>query len=748
MKNIQCRVETRFGSGRNSSAATVLCAGAALALAWGGASAAQTTVEEVVITANKRPSDSLKTAGAISALDANVLQTRGVINIEDIQAYVPGLVVGKLTGHGQITIRGVGTTIAAGDAEQGVASYIDGVYMPRTGMTHLAFGDLQRMEVLRGPQGTLYGRNATGGAVNYITNPPTDHNEAGWKLGYGRFNDILAQGYVSGPVVGDKVQGRLFAMWHQNDGAVKNLTLNSRMGAISTATFKGDLRFQPSDKTTIDLTAFHIRDYGSYNVIEFIRKPSGTAASFPTGPETYDLRPFKERQDTPNIASRSTQGAIITASTKLNGFTLKSITGYLDHHRRELYDGDETAGKTAGGQPLIAAELYESSQSATEELSLSGDLWGRVHLVIGGYLGGEDWNHGQAAYLFGSATPSPIYNREKSRGHAVYADATVDLSDRLRLIGGVRESWDRKRGVTSNERPPLGDFAAQRINCKAISYGRPDQGAVGGAPYSLSWAHFTPRAGLQYDLAPGVMAYAMYQKGYKPGGVATTACGNFYKPETNTSYETGLKGRFLDGRMTLEAAAFYYDYRNLQVLQIPPGLPASQYVNAPKAKVLGAEAAVVLIPVEHLRLNAQISLLDAEYVEFSDRDSFARETARTNLKGNKLDRSPPVSASVGVEYTIPLNNSVVTEVTGRLEGYYSGAYYLRRFNKPFDRQSQYGLLNAFLTAKVKNQSVRVFVKNITNSVYVLGAFDSSVNGGIIGTYGEPRTWGIELSGKF
>ena len=703
-------------------------------------SAAQ-AIEEIVVTAEKRESRLIETVGSISALQSDTLEFRGIETVEDLQVYIPNLIPGKILGHGQITIRGVGMPIPAGDAEQGVTNYVDGMYLVRTGVTHLALGDLERIEVLRGPQGTLYGRNATGGAINYITRKPTEEFEAGATIGYGRHEADLwhVKGYVSGPIADERVYARLFAMHSDDNGTIENQFLDTRLDQIKTTGVKGSLRILPAENLSLDLTGLYVEDSGSYFSRELIHQVG--VGSFPPPPGTFDLRPRRELQDSQSDGEREVYGGIATVTIDLADMELKSITGYMHHERFEFAEADSTSN-TFFGLPIGETTHFEESKTFSQELTLTGTLWERVDFALGAYYMQDDWVRNLDIVLLGGIVRVPLFLTEDAESYAVYVDTTVSLGERLRLLAGVRKSWDDKDGVIANPQPPVDGFQS----CNAV-IGTPKEGAAGGAGYDMDFSQVTPKIGFQYDLTDNVMAYVQYQEGYKPGGVATSACGDFFDPENNTSYEGGFKGAFLDNRLSVQFAAFHYDYDDVQLLQIPPGLPASFYVNVEEASVDGAEVSAVAQVSDRVRIDVQAAWLDGEYDEFVDTDGFAGEAQPTDLAGNKLNRAADFTFGGGIEASIPIGNNLIEAITLRGEGYYNDGYYLRRFNKDFDRQKSYALFNAFATVRFtgSNAALRVFVKNIGDEDYLLSTFDSSLTGSINGVYGAPRTWGVELS---
>ena len=412
---------------------------------------AQAQVEEVIVTAQKRSESVQSVPAAISALGAEVLEQRGIDSVERLALQTPGLSVGRNGGVELITIRGVGVGIATGSVPAGVATHVDGVYQPRLTLGDLAQSDLARIELLRGPQGTLYGRNATAGVINYITAAPTETFEGRVKVGFAEFNEARIQTVLSGPLT-DTLKGRMVVDYrNRQDG----LTVNRFPGAgdfDALESLSGRVRFTwtPSDTLSFDLSAFGTKQSGPADVavtLDNIR-PYAVAFNPILAGANYSTRPNEVIADGPMSLDKQATGASLTATWDLGFGVLKSITSYATYRKNEIHDADSTD---------IAFEVMrrgEKSTTWTQELNLSGKN-GDMSWIVGAYYFNDDFD-GNLLLDFPSGGNLGVglsiqpgggienYYRDKTEAYAGFVDVTYAITDRLRLLAGARYSVDQK----------------------------------------------------------------------------------------------------------------------------------------------------------------------------------------------------------------------------------------------------------------------------------------------------------------
>ncbi len=637
------------------------------ALAQGQTPASQ--IETVVVTAEKRLETVQSVPAAISAVSGDQLRARGIDTVNELQFAVPSLHAGTLTGSTGLTIRGVGATSVGSSGTAGVAVNIDGVYQPETSTVDLAQVDLERVEVLRGPQGTLYGRNATGGAVNFITKAPTDSFEAVALAGFATYNEYHLQGIVNEPLFDDHVRTRLVVDYRdREDGFVKNIVPGGKdlaKGQDLSGRFR--LAADIADNLTFDLgvTAFHstgpwqyLTNYGPPVPLAFVINPFLAGATFVAAPR-------KTNDNDPVGGSRDYQSISGTFTWQLPFATLKSISAYQSYLYTYANDGDGTNLSVA---PYTGKN---SNRTFTQEFDLSGQT-DRLDWVLGAfYLTEQDSN--RLGYIFDyglSGLPPSSYLDFLEPGYgtnsyAGFADVTYHITDDLKLIGGLRYSEDYQTATYGNffgvivggTKIPIAPFCpTETDNIKSSS--------------------FTPRVGFQYNIDPSMMIYFTYSKGYKAGGANIYSCHDDYTPEKITSYEVGYKSQWLDNTLTLNASAFHYDYSDFQVSQIV-GL-SLDVTNAAGAQVDGLELESAWSPDNHWSLNANLSYINAYYTNFFNTDGLNSAAGLQNLQGNLLNDSPRVSANAGIAYsTDPFTWGHLTAI---VNASYRSRTYFREFN--------------------------------------------------------------------
>ena len=717
----------------------LLCGSAAISgLAAAGGAWAQsegpTQVDELIVTAQKRSESVQQVPAAITALGSQALQQRGVSQVSDLQFIVPSLQTGKLLGQTAVTIRGVGLN----QGSPGVAIHVDGAYQARPSMGDLAQIDLERVEVLRGPQGTLYGRNANGGAINFITKAPTDTFE-GYVLGsYASYDETRLQAVINVPF-NDRIRARLVLdRWNREDGFVKNV-IPGGQDLDKGETLSGRLRVSAdlADNLTLDLSAsalhgtgptfyFTLRSPPTQDAIG--RNPYLATAIIPTAPH-------RTSANDPIDSSRNFASGAATLTWDAGPFTAKSITSYSRLADEHLAD-DDTFN-------LSAFPAYRNfrSNTLTQEVNVSGSV-GPVDLV-GGLFYMADQSYSLLEYNFklgnNPLPPGSILHFETFKyttdTFAGFADATWRVNDRFRIMGGVRLSKDTQ--------------ASTQRNYIRFGFNGVPQGLTLTCPLQRTeadWSSTTPRIGAQFDLSSNANVYGTVSKGFKSGGFNSNACAGVFNPEKITAYEAGIKSRLLDNTLTLNAAAFFYDYSDLQLSQVV-GL-TSKITNAAAAEVKGLEVEATWQPDNHWTINGNLSLLDAQYVDFHNTDALAPQLGSQDVAGNYLNDAPKRSANAGVAYrTDPMDFG---RLTARADVSYRSTIYFREFNEPLDAQKPYTLVNLALIWDSPDEKyrVRLYGTNITNEGYIGRLNSADAFGSRFVVWGAPRQVGVELKANF
>lgn len=702
---------------------------------------------DIIVTALKRSQSLTSVPASISALDSTALQARGVATLNDIQLQTPSLSFGTALGTAQVSIRGVGLTIATGAGEPGVAVHLDGVYESRPALSSLAQFDLDRVEILRGPQGTLYGRNATGGAINFISKPATSTFEGGFKVGYAEYNEFHAEMIASGPV-SDDVRARFGVTYtKRSDGFLKNISPGQAdADAIENIGARGKISIDLSAAATLDLQLTYLHASGS---------PIYLTPSRPLDPNVVALNPALQgalSTDTPgktaaqsSILDRTAYSPVATLKWNLGGgVKLTSITGYMNIRSNAITDADGTSAQMG----ILPNEYY--SRQLTQEFNLSGSSK-RFEWILGAYYLHEKYKAFQDVLYPNGFTlplsipgvgiiPIPVFAAgdqtyqhwtENRHAYAAFGDATLHITDRLSVFAGGRYSRDEL--VLDQQLATL----PAPLTCDQSS--------------KVRFSAFTPRGGVQFVPNHGGNLYASVSRGYKSGGLNFGNCDDPYSPEKVTSYEVGYKTRLFSNHVTLGVAGYYYDYRNLQVYQLKPiDQGGGSFIdNAPKATIKGVEGEASWSPNRSFQFNASGAYLDAKYDEYTNTDSAIVGSLPQNLAGHRIPKSPTFTGNIGAQYTTPdIDN--VGHLTLRGETYHSARQSYTEFSKPQDIQKAYTIFNAYLTLESVNQkySVRLYARNLTDVRYFNFVTNSPLSGTTLVTYAPPRQIGAELSAKF
>lgn len=734
----------------------LLCSTASPAWAQGAAgapvSAGVETLQDVVVTAQRREQSILKVPLAVTAVTGRALEAKGITNSADLATAVPNLQVNSSFGETQpnFSLRGISVANEYNSNQASpVGVYINDVYIASRVSQGMGLFDLDRVEVLRGPQGTLFGRNTTGGAINFVTKGPSLGASNGYaEAGYGSFNTFKAQGAGETTLADGQVGLRAAANYEVGDGQFHNVHPGGR-DPDSTDTLQGrlSLRARPTGSPLdIKITA-----YGGRN------NPS-QAPVFGLPSSRQGLGFFEVNENRVGHFKTSAWGAAANIAYDLSPhLKFISITSY-DGGREDLQ-------QAADGSPLDILDIRWRSQfhqlSEEARLNYTGD---RLTLIGGVYYG---WDGAVTDNLFniGSALGPGVnggffqHYRQERQSYAVFAQGDLNLTQRLVLTLGLRYTADRAQYQDGSAYLFAGDIGGTRTPLFTTV---PCQGPAGAcaydpaARYSLHGQNDAPtgRVSLTYNFDGGALAYVSYNRGYRSGafngGGYTSSSGiTFVQPETVNAYEGGVKGRFLDRRLTLAAAAFYYDYQNQQVQDTRAG-PVSFLVNAPKSEVYGAEAEGALRVSPDLTLNGSIGLLHAQYKTLT--------LQGTNLSGNDLPFAPHVTAQLGFDWRL------ARIADGALALSSTVSYFGRQYFSPFNTVNAVGSAqnNAELQQKdyaLANAALNWTRDRLTLTAWADNLFEAKVYGYGLDLRGAgfpynflvpnpPRTYGVRARVSF
>lgn len=706
------------------------------------ASSPVTALEDVVVTATKLGTTELqKTASAITVFSADQLEASLVNNVKDLVAFTPNLNVGQATASAQIYIRGIGSNNVFNGSDPDVTVQSDGVYIARAFGQFADFVDIERIEVLRGPQGTLYGRNAVGGVINIISRKPSEDFQAKAQLTGGSDSLAQAQGYISGPLVSNVLQGSLSANYISRDGYVDNLVSGARdVGDADRRGVRGQLRFVPTDNVEA-ITRFDWNESDErFDSYSHLLAPAAFAPLANSTIGDYE----KAALDTPQTMKTRIRGVSEDIKIDFNdALTLQSITAYRSSDYVVNVDIDSTEF------PVTYGYQTDESDQFSQEFNLGIHL-ARLDAVVGAYYFREhetsiirNTTPPSIATPLGNATTTTVTPDSHVRSMAFYTQGTYHLTDALGLTLGVRYTEDRKEIDQDLRRIPF-DPA------------RPSIVFVAGPPAKV-YESWTPKVALEYQATPDLFFFTSATKGFKSGGsnfAASNMLALTFDPEELWSYEAGFKSDWLDDRVRVNATGFYYDYEDLQVQSlIAPGVVSIG--NAASATVRGLEIETVFRPLTGLTLTFNYAMLDSEYAHFPnaavpsqlrayvrDLPEYNAATSTFDATGNRLTAAPESSVSASVQYDYPIASG---SLFLRGEYYWQDRAYYDPSNARIMSQDPYDLINVSVGYENIRDgwSARVIAKNVTDEHYLITV---AANGVVpAGLAGAPRTVALQLT---
>lgn len=698
----------------------------------------------IIVTATKRETDLQDTPLAISALGNAALEQRNITNLEAISGAVPSLTFNRYLGQARIGIRGLGNDAPTPTAEGRVAYHIDGIYISRNSVALGTLFDVERVEVVRGPQGTLYGRNATAGAINVITKKPTDRTEGFAAASFGN-NNARTVDFALGGVLAPELSARMALQYINRDGWGINEFTGNDIDDENAYSGRLSLRWQPSDMVDIILTADHHRQKDS----NFAAHYNGTDAAETRAPYalavTYGgiipTEPRNINSDRDPRNRRKTTGVSLDATFDIDdNWAIKSLTGY--RYSRYAWDTD-LDGTQISLAPYGQAERSEQ-YSQEVQLQYASD---RINGVLGLY-GFKEEAAGHVYILVQSGLVPPTFLTQgyraagqiDTKAGAIFGEFTFNFTDKLAVILGGRFSAEKKsiadnfqfRRTQPYTAPVNGPYLPGIPILSAPGYPRSDE---------EGWNSFTPKAGLTFQATDDLFLFATYSNGFKSGGFNLAVNQPAFRPEKVKSFELGERATLLDGRLRLNATAFYFKYDDMQVSRVTGTTVTVD--NASSAKVMGIEIETMLQPVDGLKFDLSGSYIETEYGDFFP-------VTGINVRGNQLPAAPKWQGLFGITLEQDLSPTVGATLRGEIEYRSSQFFYpenTARYSEPGRAK-----LNAFLTFDLAKPDLTVsfFARNLTDklswSVFRIGspAYGAPVNGVIE----APRTFGVRVAKNF
>lgn len=697
------------------------------------------TLGDVVVTAERRTTNVQTTAMAVSAFSAEALERSQVDNIEDLSQLVPNVNFGQQFGNARIAIRGVGFDTISPGSEARVAYHLDGVYISRPSAGLAGFYDVDRIEVLRGPQGTLYGRNATAGSVNIISRAPDETPDGYGRVTVGSHGRIETEGAFGGGLA-DGVAARFAFRSERRDGYGENLATGEDADNRDTLSGRFRLRAEPTDRLRMDLIADYHQEDDSSNALHYFgagnpnRTPVGIAFGGRVSPNYHDI--YSDVASTNERENWGVQGQIRYDLS--DTLTLSSLTAYRETEYRTQTDLDATDA------PLTYYGQHENADQFTQELQLSGEF-GRVNFITGAYYFREDIDSGLTVpfnhRILGGADRivqgQDIGGQTETRAWALFGQADYAFTPDLKLVLGLRYSKEDKH---------LDEYAQFDL----VRTYDPANPVIPNRTQSLdaSWSAFTPKVTVEYQPADNLFLYGTVSRGFKSGGFNVGGMQQPFEPEMIWNYEAGLKADWLDRRLRTNLSAFYYDYSDLQVTKVVNNVITT--VNAAAAMIRGVEGEINWLATDNLRFDASVSLTDSEYRDFATSDPARAGLGVIDLSGNQLSQAPGYTLFVAGQYDIPTETAGV--FSPRVEVSATDKVYFNAFNRDVASQPAYALVNVLVNweSPSGNWTASAFVRNLADEEYIASAFvgTSLLADPVVGVAGPPRTWGLTAGYRF
>ncbi len=723
----------------------------------------QQGIETVVVTAEKRSESAQTVPIALTVLTAEDLKKQGIDKVNQLEYATPSLEVVPAFGSGQpeFRLRGVGFDDYASLNSSTVGVYVDEVAYPIPAQTQGTLFDLERTEVLYGPQGTLYGVNTTGGAINFITNKPADEFTAGLSAEYDSHNEFIADGYISGPIA-EGLDFRLAAITDQDGAWQKNRDTGQSFGNKNTSAVRGELKWDVNSRWNVLFEGHYGYDKSQPDGLYLFNPILSTNPNNLTG---LTIPAFSNTTQTawggsPTFASLSgigpnaapfhnsyNDGVNVQIHGDLGFAELTSITSYEDMHRREYNDWDATAFALAGTYFDTSAQVF------SQEVRLASTNAGPVNWLLGGYYAHQSLSEifdSDFAQSLGLAIDTSYKQHVETR--AVFGQADYNITDQIKLIGGLRYN---------SETRDLGDFETAGVflpGAPIIDFNVP-------ANQSITDNRLSGKGEIEYRPDDNVMLYASVSEGVKSGGFTAyngSSSAPPLKPEVLWAYETGFKSNLSSDTLQLNGAAFYYDYTNEQIQSAVWGVtgPVGALVNAPKSYVYGGELEGIWQPIDNLKITESVGWKDGKFDVFNNFLNIpaseikcvpasicvppAGEPVFSNEKGARIG-FPPLSYNGSISYTWQL-----TGYTLETEGDWVFHDHLNPLLLgPVFYVKSYWLTDLNVTLAPDNGpwDATVFCHNCTNTKY-----DTTRNfflpGIDVAQRGEPGTIGIRLSYKY
>lgn len=708
-------------------------------------------LDEILITSQKLAGgiSNQDVPAAITAFDSLAMDRSFAVDLRDLGRMAPNVQLNQVStfnGYANFYIRGIGINGSTRTVDPAVGLFVDGIYVGFGPSSLVDTFDLDSVEVLRGPQGTLFGRNVTGGAVVVNTARPTQEFEARAKLTYGNYDRFDVAASINGGLT-ETVAARLAAIYQHQDGYFKNLENGRRKADRNMTLVRPSIKFTPGENFDLTLIGEWQQNNGgpatSQNIVNPVfPKLAQTAFSYTPPADKYDIR-----HNLQGYSNSEVRQIVVEANWNLGHGLVTAVGGWRDVKFDSSTDFD--------GSPITLFHFKDNAESQDQksvELRYASNFSDRFRFTTGVYWFEQDFFVGERRETFGgfSAGVPLVVNtagvtNQNDKSIAVFAQGSFDLTPQLAITLGGRYTKEEKEIQFS----PPGRCTLDFTGCTLVLPGRED------------WKKFSPKAGLDWKVAEDVLVYVSWTRGFRSGAFNARAQRAEFlgpsDPEVVDSYEVGVKSQFLDGRLRLNVATFLMKYDDiLKILNesFDPDGPGPQPAtsgqvlrNAAKATISGFEVELNALVGDRLTVDASVGYTDAKYDSFPGTDVTGDNVPDPDLARKlEFEKVPEFTGSIGANYRVPLNAEDAVTLRGSYT--YTSKFYTDQLNRDWLAQDGYGLLDASVTfARGERWQVSLWAKNLTDEEYI----DFAADVGTLGSWvfgGEPRRYGVEVRMSF
>ncbi|WP_161830228.1 TonB-dependent receptor domain-containing protein [Steroidobacter agaridevorans] len=703
----------------------------------------QRDVEEVVVTAQKRSERLQDVPISIAVLDGDVVEKASVTRVNDMSKLVPNMAFESAYGSSmdnRLTIRGITGNVRNAGFESGVSVYVDGVYAGRPSAQNLNLMDIERVEVLRGPQGTLFGKNTIAGVINVVTKKPGDEVEGKVVANIGNYNKVSLSGNLSGPLIDQKLYMGGSVYSNNRDGYVENFYGGDDLGDENNYGGNLKLRYLASDSVEVNFRADYLKDDNLFLYPEPFDGTStmGDGIVYSPGIRTVNIDGIPNEQ-------REVYGMALTVDYDMEALTFTSISAYNSSEFTHSEDNDDSPLDS-----LLVDGWHELSKFASQEFRLASPTTGKFDYLVGAYFFWQSvvsdvpFRTGPA-YPFGGAGLAVVYSDIESTGGALFAHTNYHVTDQLTLTAGLRYTLDRKK-VNDYHATAFGPFDGL-FDFSSFRDKRED-------------SDVSPMVSLSYAFSEDATGYIKAARGFKSGGWNTDyvvggpdgtpppASALDFDPEYATTYEIGFKSSLLDRRVTMNIAAFYTDYEDLQVqsrvFDTTTNLYLYEFNNAATSTIQGIEVEGLVQFTDSFSLRGGVGYTDAVYESFKGASEV--NGVAIDYDDNRLPHAPKWNSSLMLTYERPIGEDMT--LTASIDHSFKDSFFTDAANDPdleVDSRSTIGARVGLATSN--SWEVFLWGDNLTDKDYFVTKQKGTGNVLRV-TWGMPRTYGVQFGYSF